>query len=288
MSQRRHHYERAFEAYLRLRRIPHICVDEARRALAPEQSSLAVVDPDAGPGLQSLKSFDLVLYGSQRAWIIDVKGRRIARAMGGRPAIREALANRAAGRTDPDHDHALDEPFNPDDVESDAPESHGLFASADDQIMPDADEPAPAGSGPSAPARGRGRGRGRTLADERVVDPLALPARPRRGRLESWVTLDDLTALQRWERLFGPGFAAAFVFVYWCDEQPPEGLFQELACFQDRWYALRVITARDYRQAMKPRSPRWGTVDLPGAAFERLSQPFTPAWIDAAPAPAEP
>jgi hypothetical protein len=42
------------------------------------------------------------------------------------------------------------------------------------------------------------------------------------------------------------------------------------------WYALRAITLDAYAGAMRVRSPRWGTVDLPRADFERLSQPFAP------------
>ena len=35
MAQRRHHYEAAFEGYLRQRRIPYVAVDEAKKSLLP-------------------------------------------------------------------------------------------------------------------------------------------------------------------------------------------------------------------------------------------------------------
>lgn len=35
MAQRRHHYEQAFEAFLREERIPYVAVNEARKALLP-------------------------------------------------------------------------------------------------------------------------------------------------------------------------------------------------------------------------------------------------------------
>ena len=38
-----------------------------------------------------------------------------------------------------------------------------------------------------------------------------------KARLESWVTMDDVASLRRWEGLFGPEFQATFVFVYWCE-----------------------------------------------------------------------
>ena len=97
----------------------------------------------------------------------------------------------------------------------------------------------------------------------------------RSGRLESWVTLDDVESMGAWERLFGPGFEAAFVFIYWCDEEPPDGLFQEIFEYQSRWYALRAVTLSEYVAHMRTRSRRWGTVDLPPARFEAVSRPFS-------------
>lgn len=187
------HYERAFESYLRARRIPYVAVQEARRALLPADASSSA--PSSGG---DLKSFDFVLYGRPRNILADVKGRRVA------------------------------------------------------------------------PRRS-------------VPTTALLPARPRRDRLESWVTLEDTRSLARWEALFGEGFAGAFVFVYWCDAQPPDGLFQEVFAFESRWYALRTVLLADYRRAMKPRSPRWGTVDVPAALWERVSEPFSADWVDADP-----
>lgn len=98
------------------------------------------------------------------------------------------------------------------------------------------------------------------------------PSRSR--RLECWATQDDVASLREWERLFGEGFKAAFLFVYWCEEQPPAPLFEEIFEYRGRWYAIRVILAADYARAMRTRSPRWGTVDLAAADFDRLSRPF--------------
>src|SRR5690606_19171411 len=109
------------------------------------------------------------------------------------------------------------------------------------------------------------------------------------GRLDNWVTLEDIESLRTWERLFGPGFEAAFVFLFWCDEQPPDGLFQEIFAHDGRWYAVRAITLARYAGAMKTRSRRWGTVHLPARAFERLSHPFvTPDLLAAGGAGAGP
>lgn len=184
MAQRRHHYEHAFEAYLRERRVPYVAVDEARKALIPEGEALQVSVRDAGgeETKAALKSFDFVIYGQGTNLLVEVKGRKLARR-----ALKSAS----------------------------------------------------------------------------------------RGRLESWVTAEDIESLTAWGRLFGPEFTSTFIFIYWCDEQPPDALFEEVIEHRGRWYALRAISLADYRSAMKLRSQRWGTVDLPRAAYDRLSVPFT-------------
>ncbi len=62
--QRRHHYEAAFEHWLRERKRPYVAVHEARKALVP------------GPQT-CLKSFDFVLYGDGMNLLAEIKGRRV-------------------------------------------------------------------------------------------------------------------------------------------------------------------------------------------------------------------
>jgi hypothetical protein len=88
------------------------------------------------------------------------------------------------------------------------------------------------------------------------------------------VTEEDVASLRRWVELFGAGFNAAFVFLYWCAAQPPDGLFQEVFVHRDRWYAVRAIDLEAYASHMKVRSAKWGTVHLSRNDFERLSQPL--------------
>ncbi|MBY0111526.1 MAG: HYExAFE family protein [Phycisphaerales bacterium] len=191
MTQRRHHYEAAFEDFLRSARIPYVAVDEAKKALLPETASPRLEYSRAGDERPtSVKSFDFVIYGESQNLLLEVKGRRIS---------------------------------------------------------------------PRTLAAARTSNRGGST----------------RSRLESWVTQDDVDSLATWGSLFGSGFEPAFVFVYWCDEQPPDALFQEIFESRGRWYALRCVLLSDYRANMKVRSPRWRTVHVSSSRFEQISQPFT-------------
>ncbi|MEM0913215.1 MAG: HYExAFE family protein [Planctomycetota bacterium] len=69
--QRRHHYEQAFEHFLRANGIPYVAVDEAKRALSGGASKLP------------LKSFDFVVYAEGKPnLLVDVKGRKHAGTTG--------------------------------------------------------------------------------------------------------------------------------------------------------------------------------------------------------------
>lgn len=183
-----------------------MAVDEAKKALLPENASLTVLEhqgtgaPAPSPP-KSLKSFDFVLYGRGMNLLVEVKGRRI-----GRPR-RRASAELA-----------------------------------------------------------------RLLGAERKPPP--------RARLDSWVTYDDVESLTRWQTLFGPEFEAAFVFVYWCEEQPPDALFEEICEHRGRWYAIRAVTLGAYARSMKVRSPRWRTVHVPPSVFERISRPLAGSFVE--------
>lgn len=207
MAQRRHHYELAFEEYLRSRRVPYVAVDEARKALLPPGAVLSarsgVTDAGAIAEPSALKCFDFVVYSDRGNLLLDVKGRKVARRV---------RASRGG-------------------------------------------------------------------VEDRAAEPLATPRRrgsasAPRSSLESWVTEEDIDSLSRWRTLFGEGFDAAFAFVYWCDDQPPDGLFQEVFEHRGRWYAVRCVRVDPYTRVMKRRSAKWRTVHVPAALFERISQPL--------------
>lgn len=95
-------------------------------------------------------------------------------------------------------------------------------------------------------------------------------------RLETWVTREDVDALEHWQRLFGPDYEAVFVFVRGFDLQPADGWFETVTAMGDRWYTFETVGLADYRQAMVTRSPRWNTVELRGESYQRIVR--TAGW----------
>jgi hypothetical protein len=95
-----------------------------------------------------------------------------------------------------------------------------------------------------------------------------------RASFQTWVTRDDVRCLSRWSELFGEGFTACFLWLYWCDSQPPDALFHEVFCFGDRWYAVLATTLGDYQQHMRDRSAKWDTVSVRAADFGRIATPL--------------
>ncbi len=115
--------------------------------------------------------------------------------------------------------------------------------------------------------------------------PAGPPGRPRR-QWECWSTAADVEGLERWQKLFGPGFRSLLVFAYDVDpaEEPP-GLAEELWAWRGRRYLFRAVAVSDYRPHLRVRSRRWQTVTLPRAAFRALARPFdayTRDWQPAA------
>ena len=100
------------------------------------------------------------------------------------------------------------------------------------------------------------------------------------GRLlktwQNWVKTTDVDGLARWAGRLGDGFRGVFAFVYHIlpvVTLPPDT--PDLFTFRGRVYLARGVDVIDYREWMTPRSPGWGTVNLPTAAFRRVVRPFS-------------
>jgi len=262
----RDHYERAFEAFLSARRIPYVGVNEARRNLLPNAGHLRLTTPEA--------------LGPPRHQLD--------------PTDRIALADPTALTLPP-------APLAPTALTTPATPTAPTLKSFDFVMY-----------GARRNLLIDVKGRRLTTRATRATKSLSMPGNPtpsaptHTGRLESWVTQDDITSLQTWQTLFGKGFAAAILFCYWYDHQPPtsrdshaaqqlaqqpaqqpaqpqiQSPAQQLVHHNGHHYALRAVLVDDYAKHMKPRSQRWRTVDLPTEAFEQISHPFGSDWIDAA------
>ncbi len=101
------------------------------------------------------------------------------------------------------------------------------------------------------------------------------PEGRRRRVWECWSTLEDIDGLRRWGGLFGAGYQGLLVFAYHI--LPSVEMSEDaddLWTWRGRRYLLRAVPVEEYRGRMRVRSPKWGTVDLPRAAFRELVRPF--------------
>jgi len=91
---------------------------------------------------------------------------------------------------------------------------------------------------------------------------------------ENWVTREDVEGLRQWEGVFGPGFEPIFLFAYWLvgpgDREPSP----EIHLFRERYYAFVFVSASEYSQQARQRSPKWDTIDVPTRAFRKLVKPL--------------
>jgi hypothetical protein len=92
---------------------------------------------------------------------------------------------------------------------------------------------------------------------------------------ESWSTRDDIDGLERWTERCGPGYVPLLVFVYRLGDSVrlPPGT-ADLWQWRGRSWLLRAVEVPRYRQFMKPRSPKWVSVDLSAGAFRAIVLPF--------------
>ena len=92
--------------------------------------------------------------------------------------------------------------------------------------------------------------------------------------LPNWVTMDDVTGLRQWSRVFGNKYVPIFVFVYRLDMIDVESDGREIYDFCDWRYVFFAIRLDDYRLNMTLRSPKWQTVHLPAGAFRNCAIPL--------------
>ncbi len=98
----------------------------------------------------------------------------------------------------------------------------------------------------------------------------------RAGSFQTWATEQDVKDLLQWQQVFGEGFRAVLMFVYWIDPPltPEPGMF----AFRDRWYLVLGVELAEYQEHMRRRSAKWETVAIPQADFRSLARPIE-SWL---------
>lgn len=112
-----------------------------------------------------------------------------------------------------------------------------------------------------------------------LVDIKGRQLRQKRGTTASyqtWATEQDVSDLLQWQQVFGEGFEAVLMFIFWID--PP--LIPEPHMFEHRgrWYEMQGITLREYQEHMRRRSVKWETVAIGQADFRTLARPIE-SWL---------
>ena len=89
---------------------------------------------------------------------------------------------------------------------------------------------------------------------------------------KNWSTRDDLKSLTRWERLFGDGFQALFVFAYQVVGERAPLPRARLFSYRDRLYGFLAIRLQQYLESARVISPKWDTVAMPTPGFRESAQ----------------
>lgn len=100
--------------------------------------------------------------------------------------------------------------------------------------------------------------------------------KPGRKVWQNWSTREDVEGVARWAGIFGPEFRGILAFVYHMlpSVSLPEGT-PDLFVFREQNYLMRGIEVSEYRERMKTRSEKWGTVDLSVENFRESIRPFS-------------
>ena len=106
-------------------------------------------------------------------------------------------------------------------------------------------------------------------------DAISGPKRGASRAWENWVTREDMEGLAEWRRVFGEGFEAVFLFVYWLQGPAGRAPFEDLHVFRQNHYAFMGITLAEYATLAKPRSQKWQTLSIPGKEFSLRAKDIT-------------
>jgi hypothetical protein len=88
---------------------------------------------------------------------------------------------------------------------------------------------------------------------------------------ECWVTTEDIDGLTKWQKIFGRGYLAVFIFAYKIENVDVDFDGREVFDYNADRYVFFAVKLDDYREFMKRRSPKWKTVTLPANKFRQCT-----------------
>jgi hypothetical protein len=91
---------------------------------------------------------------------------------------------------------------------------------------------------------------------------------------ECWVTVEDVDGLAGWQKVFGSGHHAVFIFAYKAENIDVDFDGRDVFDFDANRYVFFCIKLDDYRAFMKRRSPKWQTITLPADKFRQCAIPI--------------
>jgi len=100
-------------------------------------------------------------------------------------------------------------------------------------------------------------------------------SRGRKRYWENWVEQDDLTALARWQEIFGAGFQAVLVFAYLLGDPGEAAKFVDVHLFRQEFYGFLAVPCELYGDHSRLRSPSWRTFSMPTGLVRELAAPAT-------------
>lgn len=92
---------------------------------------------------------------------------------------------------------------------------------------------------------------------------------------ENWVTTEDIEGLRRWEGAFGDDFETGFVFAYWLLGSPDRDPPGDIHPFRGEYYSFLWVSAADYADRARCRSPKWNTVSVSAKDFRGMARPLS-------------
>lgn len=91
------------------------------------------------------------------------------------------------------------------------------------------------------------------------------------GNLPNWVTIDDINGLESWQKIFGRGYKALFVFVYNLENIDVDTDGREIFEYRDKRYVFVPVMLTDYCRGQTVRSKKWKTVHLSAEYYKNYA-----------------